>query len=451
MNTSSDSRAVSQLYPSQASYRWWETECDLALRRFDAWEVRRLIRFRLYPNNEYPRQILLSRSESSVDHLWSSLSPPERRNVDTSVSTHQYKVEQILHLSRTDAATPSPSPWGWYPNISPATRDARTIASDIDRESRAQFKTVPFEDWVHYSLGYSTESVEWLLQQHRKFGSLLSTYLEEALAAEADLYVEVEMYLRQGSHLAHHVLSQCLKEKGQLQHVDYAPVPLHERLNFVIMPIRELFKDEVRGLRWLLKRLSILEIHFTRKYHQSRAIDWVNPFDTKTPFLDDLFSCRYPQHLAQRFTNFARYKFASLLTDGLHINEPVLQSLTTDWHALTAAVEDECFLAQWGFDDLKMCVELLYNLNNYYSATAVLHGLQKFSPEVFETLRRSAANPSENLEEPASIFLNLLDSTDNYAAYRRIMQERPGLPFLNPHLAEGGTEALKRIFPLPEQ
>jgi hypothetical protein len=85
----------------------------------------------------------------------------------------------------------------------------------------------------------------------------------------------------------------------------------------------------------------------------------------------------------------------------------------------------------------------LYNLQNYHSASAIMHGLHTANPALFDMS-----------QYPIMPSLVLLDSSDNYGAYRKVMRQSRGLPFLLPHIRDymlRGQEALRDVFPFPSQ
>jgi hypothetical protein len=82
----------------------------------------------------------------------------------------------------------------------------------------------------------------------------------------------------------------------------------------------------------------------------------------------------------------------------------------------------------------------LFNLQNYHSASAMMHGLHTANPALFDVP-----------QYPIMPSLVLLDSSDNYGAYRTVMRQSRGLPFLLPHIRDymlRGQEALRDVFPL---
>lgn len=169
-------------------YRWWEDEATTVLWTFDIQEIRRVVRFGLFHDENLPRTVLQSRNASTVDDFLIALLEPQERPFISNLS-HVQKVEEILRRLKPSC---SPTiPWSWFPSQANQQTDPREIALKIDAESHLQFKGISFEEWVRYSLGYPAPSVEWFLLQHTAFFIHLSNYLS-AYPDEIPKYTEVE-------------------------------------------------------------------------------------------------------------------------------------------------------------------------------------------------------------------------------------------------------------------
>ncbi|PGH12153.1 hypothetical protein AJ79_04447 [Helicocarpus griseus UAMH5409] len=170
------------------TWRWWEDEANVILRAFTAETMQQLVQFRLYPDDNLPRSILRCRNESSVINFLNKLLPAGDTTVVDQL-THYERVEKLLSLcSSSQFAT---RPWNWLPAIASNDFDYQSIARTMDEESYLQFRTVSFEDWVHYSLGYATQSVEWFLLQHSKLSDYLMNHFD-AFPNQAHEYIHVE-------------------------------------------------------------------------------------------------------------------------------------------------------------------------------------------------------------------------------------------------------------------
>ncbi|KAK2782671.1 hypothetical protein FQN52_000771 [Onygenales sp. PD_12] len=426
-------------------YRWWEDEARTILMGFCVGDIKRLVRFHLYHDDNLPREILRRRNTDAVTGFLSSFLPLG----DIHHLTHHDKVEKLL--SRCQSNHYQPKSCDWFP-VSPSIGlDMMSLVTSIDKESCQQFRIVPFEDWVHYSLGYPTPSVQWFFIQHSKLSSLLSDHLETFpnLAAE---YVEIEKKLRLGNPFVHQALLQSLQTRRIIQ--PSPPASAHKLLSFLIIPLQNLFQNRgIIDLAAMLKKLTVLGIRFVRKYHRESDVDWIGPFDAESPLLDEVIASTSPKALAKSLTYSDSKDFTGLSLQSIAGEDHQFRSLTRNWDSLCTVVE-ECALAHprcLGY--LKDCVKVLYELRNYYSATALLHGIQKANPNPFDLLLPSAGAPLQNADESLLFIFDLLDSTDNYASYRNIMQDKPGLPFLTPHAREyqmHGEQELVDLFPLPD-
>lgn len=168
-------------------YRWWEDEATMVLWTFNVNEIRDLLQYRLYYSDFFARDILRSRNEGTVADFATTLLV--EKDLYPVSMTHNGKVDIILLLSQPTYGVPRP--WSWYPTRSFTTNDARQLADEIDAESENQFKEIQFEDWVQFSLGYSTSSVDWFLVQHRDLYFSLITHLN-SFPDQIGLYLEVE-------------------------------------------------------------------------------------------------------------------------------------------------------------------------------------------------------------------------------------------------------------------
>ncbi|EZF70618.1 hypothetical protein H105_07074 [Trichophyton soudanense CBS 452.61] len=431
--------ALPQFY---VPYRWWEDGASMILWAFDHQDIKRLLRFRLYENDELPRHVLQNRNADVVSGFLASLLPEEQGMFPLELSHHD-KVEEILELCQL--RTVPVEPWRWHPNYS-YNAEPRTIASYIDVESSRQFQAVPFEDWIRYALGYPTESIQWFFSQHKQLHDIVSAHLD-LFPGEFDTYVEVERHLRGGSPFAQYVLLQCLSVRGLLN----SEVPDQSNqwvVGYIIRPIQELFKAHLTGLPSMLKKLSVLSLSFERKYRTSAEIDWSAPFDANPAYLNDFFAFREVEPLARKLTHIDTKEFSSLSVQSFVEDTATLRSLSGRWHLLCSSTEECCHALPEMAAFFKSCICVLHRLRNYYSATAMLYGLQKANMNVFDLF----LEPNDDSQQsPHSYCFKLMDSTGNYNFYRETMRARPGIPFLLPHIVEHqshGEDAIIAMFPL---
>ncbi|KAL2000457.1 hypothetical protein VTN02DRAFT_3045 [Thermoascus thermophilus] len=431
-------------------YRWWEDEATTVLWTFDIQEIRRVVRFGLFPDENLPRTVLQSRNASTVDDFLIALIEPQEIPFISNLS-HVQKVEEILRRFKTSRFPTIP--WSWFPSQGVPHADPREIASKIDAESHIQFKGISFEEWVRYSLGYPAPSVDWFLLQHSAFYIHLSNYLS-AYPDEVGKYSEVEKHLRNRSPFAHRVLVQCLLSYRTDDDHDM-PLTFGPGFEFIAGPIQTIFQDHPPSLTSILKMLSVLAIRFRKTYVHTSEMDWNRKFETSVPFIDDLFASISAGDLARTLTSSDEEDFSRLSRQNIINEDALVKDLITRWNALSTAVWECCTALPELTGYIQECVQALHEMRNYNSATAILNGLQNHK---IASLRGASINNAVGaiVLDPAlpSEVLYLLNASENYAAYRQRMQEAPGIPFLLPHVREyrrRGAPALTELFQVKEE
>ncbi|OAX80015.1 hypothetical protein ACJ72_05659 [Emergomyces africanus] len=415
-------------------WRWWEDEASFILRAFTVEAIKRLVQFRLYHDDNLPRSILRSRDANTVTAFLDSVLPS---NDDTVVAqlSHYDRVEKLLDLCRprdTEAR-----PWSWFPASPPSDLHVETIAKEVNEESYLQFKAVRFEDWVHYSLGYPTPSVEWFLAQHSKLSSYLMDHFNE-FADQARKYAEVEKVRTISVDAPTPAIPHCPDTK--LVH-NTAEWPNHDvkEAGGIANPIQP----------WIPPRIGLCELGKSLR--------------AESPLLDEFFDASSPRALARSLTHTDDREFTGLSLRSFVTENSKFRQLTANWDNVCTVTEECCLAYPDLVDYFKNCVQQLtpwpekdlYNRRNYYSATAILHGLQRANPQRFSFNLLFPA-PNATLFSSTGFLLNLfdlLDSANNYGSYRKLIQSRPGLPFLAPHAKEyqlHGEQGLAGIFPLPD-
>lgn len=169
-------------------YRWWEDEATTILWAFNIPEIRQVIRYGLFRDENFPRNSLLSRNADTIDAFLVALSDPREHQLLGSLS-HLQRVEEILR--RCKISPFQPAPWMWFPPPPGHDLDAREIADAIEAESHHQFRKISFEEIVRASLGYNAVSVEWFLLQHTVLYVYLFNHLQ-IYPEEIPLYIEAE-------------------------------------------------------------------------------------------------------------------------------------------------------------------------------------------------------------------------------------------------------------------
>lgn len=106
--------------------------------------------------------------------------------------------------------------------------------------------------------------------------------------------------------------------------------------------------------------------------------------------------------------------------------------IESKWHALRDAVSECCAAVPDQVARILEATRALHIGRNYHSSTALLHGLRAYL----------VSNYLGIVEEPHQNFMSIIemvrivDSSNNFATYRRMFEEMPGIPFLLPHCRE---------------
>ncbi|KAG2421412.1 hypothetical protein HFD88_005387 [Aspergillus terreus] len=438
-------RASAEIPPFYASYRWWEDEATPMLWGFDAQEIKRVIRFGLYRDQQLPRTALQRRNASTVDAFLKTLVEPAER-VFTANLSHIQKVEEILRRCRITAAPRSA--WSWFPAQTDRDVQPADIASAIDAESHLQFTRISFEELVRYSLGYPSAAVEWFFQQHTAFYIHMYNYLH-AYPDEVGRFVEVETYLRGHSPFAHRALVQCLLavQSGGTAEISTPTAPAFE---FIAGPIQRLFTDLSPSLTDILKVLAVLSVRFQRTYVHAREMDWTRPFNVGFSFLEDLLAATSAKDFARTLTATDEGVFGKLTVQSILDEDAVTTGILTQWEHLSLDVWECCTGLPDMIPLIQECVQALVGTRNYHSLTAILTGLHRYSitDSSLTTTPTAAAMIVPNPVVPPDL-LCLLHPFQNYAAYRQQFVNAPGIPFLVPHIRESeehGQQVLSQMF-----
>ncbi|PKY07835.1 hypothetical protein P168DRAFT_3216 [Aspergillus campestris IBT 28561] len=438
-------QSTAEVPPFYVSYLWWEDEAATILWAFDVEKVKRVIRYSLFPDENFPRKALQNRHGNTVDDFLSGLVQPHERNFIPNLSQVQ-KVEEIMRRCRI--SSPPPAAWSWFPGQKANEPDPEAIARGIDTESFLHFTRISFEELVRYALGYKVASVEWFLQQHTALYVHLLDYLS-AFPDEIARYVEVETHLRSRSPFAHRALVHCLRtvNPGQCASMETSAGLGFE---FIAAPIQRIFRDLPPSLTNILKVLSVLGVRFQRTYVHAREMDWTRPFNVAFSFLEDLLDATSPVDFARTLTSADEEQFATLTPQSFVTQDATANNLMKRWEMQSIDVWECCTGLPENIAYIQECLQALFAIRNFHSLTAILDGLRKYS--LTESTMATAANGADTVAlksvTPPSL-LELLDPTDNFATYRQLYQASPGIPFLFPHIREcqqGGQPPLRQLF-----
>ncbi|KAL4783057.1 hypothetical protein BJX76DRAFT_348923 [Aspergillus varians] len=422
-------------------YRWWEDQASNILWAFDVEDIRRLIRYGLYPDEQLPRMALQSRSTPTVEKFLSGLVKPQERGIFVHLS-HNQKVEEIIQ--RCKLTTPPVISWGWLPARKDSDMGPLAIAKAVDTESHLHFARISFEELVRYTLGYPSSRVEWFLQQHTSFYAHLLDHLN-AFPEELAKYAEVEEHLRNRSPFAHRAVTRALQGAGLQLDLPNRP-PSFE---FFAGPIQRLFRELPPILVPILKVLSVLGIRFERTYLHSREMNWTRPFSIIFSFLEDILNSPTSTEFARNLASSDERDFAALTEEGT-LDKSLANRLSVRWELLSIDVWECCRALPDSIEYIQGCLQELLILRNYHSLTAILRGLHRYSVSESACVHTDNGSTALALDEvlPPEL-LYLLEPSQNYAAYRQQYQQAPGIPFIIPHLNEyhrHGEPALKYLY-----
>ncbi|KAL3436736.1 hypothetical protein BDV09DRAFT_164295 [Aspergillus tetrazonus] len=414
------------------AYRWWEDEATTILWTFDVEVIKRVIRFKLFSDEQFPRMALHRRPTSTVDDLLKGLFDSQERVFYANLP-HAQKVDAILQRCKPTA--PPMISWGWLPARMEIGRtgdnmESLAVAKAIDAESHLHFTRITFEELVRYSLGYPSGQVEWFLRQHTCFYAHLLDHLH-AFPEEVERYAEVEKHLRTRSPFAHRAVISALQDAGYALELPCTT----PGFGFFAGAIQRLF-NELLNLKLILKVLSVLGVRFARWYLHAQEMDWSRPFSIVFSFLEDMDSSDSPMNFARNLTRSVERDFA-LLIEGGTLDKTVANRLSERWHLLSVEVWECCKALPETIRFIHECLEPLLTLRNYHSLTAILSGLHKYRVSESSLVRLENGTTALNLNQLLpSEMLYLLNPSQNYALYRQQYQQAPGIPFLIPHLYE---------------
>ncbi|KAF3390480.1 hypothetical protein F1880_009165 [Penicillium rolfsii] len=426
-------------------YRWWEDEATTILWAFNIPEIRQVIRYGLFRDENFPRNSLLSRNADTIDAFLVALSDPREHQLLGSLS-HMQRVEEILR--RCKISPFHSTPWMWFPPPPGHDLSAQQIADAIEAESHHQFCKISFEEIVRASLGYYAVSVEWFLLQHTVLYVHLFNHLQ-FYPEEIPLYIEVEKDLRTQSPFAHRALMHCIRTL-QPDAAQDLPQTLTPGFEFIAGPVQMLFKDQPPSLTTILKIFSVLAFRFRRQYIHTAKMEWHVPLDTSILFLEDCLNSTSPKDLARTMTGSDELEFAGLSRQSIVANDDQLRGLLANWHVLSMSVWECCAALPEMVPFLIECAEVLLYVKNYHSLTALAVGLQRYNTA---TARSRGLNSTvggmvvlDPLLPPEVAMIT--NPAENYTFYRQQYHEHPGIPFLIPHLRDFQQHGESAIQPL---
>ncbi|CRG82879.1 Piezo-type mechanosensitive ion channel component 1 [Talaromyces islandicus] len=427
-------------------YRWWEDEARTVLWSFDTRQVMLVIRFGLFNDGNQPRAALQKRDATFIEKLIEGLLQPYELPYLPGLS-HAQRVEEILR--RCQVTEPVNVSWSWFPARARLVTDPATVAQEIEAESHLQFRSVPFETWVRYSLGYAAPEVDWFLLQHTVFYIVLFNYLQ-TYPQEIPKYQQVGKLMSTKSPFAHRAIVECLS-RFQPNSAGAASRTYAPGFEFIAGPIQALFNASRLGLYNTVKLLSVVSIRFQQTYIHVPHMDWHKKLDTQVPLLNSLLASHSATDFARSLTRSDDSKLSQLSREKLIDDKnPTVEALHERWSTLSTNVYECCTALPETVPYIQQSAEILHSLRNYYSTIALIHGLQLVALSYSWTSLTTDGEESISMVSltPASL-LYLSDASNNHAAYRQAMKTTPGIPFLVPHIEEyrlHGEVALDELF-----
>ena len=170
------------------SDNWWESESATVFWGYQGLDIRLVMHYRLFQNEDLPRRFLLDRHVSAIDAIFEALVEPCEQQ-SFSGSTYEQKVDKILLQCSPTCSQEVLLSWG--PPLPGPSLNAQAIAHAIEVQSHIQLSTIAFEDIVRALLGYTAPSVKWFLVQHEALYNRLLDHLKSH-PHEISIYEEVE-------------------------------------------------------------------------------------------------------------------------------------------------------------------------------------------------------------------------------------------------------------------
>jgi hypothetical protein len=335
-------------------YPWWEDEATTVLWAFKDLEIRRVIRYGLFRDENLPRSSLLCRNINAIDAIFTALTGPREHQLLDCLS-HMQRVEEILR--RSGPPSFQPVPWSWIPQAPVDALDPQSIAQAIEAESHFQLSRVAFEDIVRASLGYTATSVEWFLMQHtslymhlldflRMFPSGISTYLEVEKVQFAGTDSKIHLliwpqHLRGKSPFAHRAIAQCLYALQANFAPDLSEKPMRS-FEFVAGPIQRFFQDRPESLTDMLKICNLFAVRFRRQYINTSKVPWDRKLDVSYAFFEDCLGSSSPPDLARTLTALDKSNFAHLTRSSIIAHDGITKGLLAKWEDLAMSVWECC-------------------------------------------------------------------------------------------------------------
>lgn len=114
-------------------------------------------------------------------------------------------------------------------------------------------------------------------------------------------------------------------------------------MDFLVNPIRHLFREDMKGLAPMLMRLSALSVRFEQRYQEADRINWTRPFEMESYYLSGLLVRRPADVMARVFTFYDKHNSTILLPTNFMNPDGVVWFLNASWRQL-AKYAAECYV-----------------------------------------------------------------------------------------------------------
>ena len=139
---------------------WWEIEARERITSGDIQSLDAVFRYHLYGPTDALLATLRKCTKERLNDIFNRLS-----HAETCCEPMQ-SVEGIANLVEPYYESPSPTPKGWEPREMRGL-DAEGIANTINNRSVELLSHIEFQDYLRYAFGYTQDSVDQAIIQHR--------------------------------------------------------------------------------------------------------------------------------------------------------------------------------------------------------------------------------------------------------------------------------------------
>ncbi|KAF7589637.1 hypothetical protein BBP40_004010 [Aspergillus hancockii] len=301
-------------------------------------------------------------------------------------------------------------------------QSAGAVTMQLLRDSRRLLKRLRLDDWVQYAMRMSSTAVAVAHSYYDRLSFSLFDFLCH-FPDEAEKYALVVKTLQGNDPFMHGTIAHALW--CFQNHKIYEALVLDT--DFMVVPLKTLLSAPDKDV---LRRLAVLEERYSR-YRTSPSMALGEPFDIDTRFLTEV-SEETAEVIAQRLTEGALREFRQLSSRSITCGDSNLWRLGVRWDQLCYGFQEIVAVGDMNDKLVSLLLEL-YRLRDYFSLTAILHGLML------------TGFPCDSIGH----LLAFVDAQANYRHYRVSLHKEPSLPFLYPFVVDfrrGNRLALKSIF-----